>query len=87
MAIEIERKFLLKNDSWRDFVSATLDIQQAYINRDDAYSVRVRIQDKSANINLKSKTLGTRRDEYEYTIPFFDAQEILRKLPEKIQKS
>ena len=86
MAIEIERKFLLRNETWRQFVSASLDIQQAYFNRDDTYSVRVRIQDDIANLNIKSKTLGLQRDEYEYSIPYSDAHEMLNKLPKKIQK-
>jgi len=87
MAIEIERKFLLKNDTWRTHVSSSLDIQQAYFNRDDVYSVRVRIQDDSANLNIKSKTLGMQRHEYEYSIPLADAQEMLNGLPDKIQKT
>ncbi len=86
MALEIERKFLITSDSWRNFVSTTLDIQQAYFNRDDAYSVRVRIENDSANLNIKSKTFGASRDEYEYAIPVADAQEMLNKLPKKIQK-
>ena len=86
MALEIERKFLIANDSWRNFVSVSSDIQQAYFNRDDSYSVRVRIENDSANINIKSKTIGAKRDEYEYPIPLVDAKEMLSKLPEKIQK-
>jgi len=86
MAIEIERKFLLKNDTWRQFVIATHDIQQAYFNRDGQYSVRVRIQDQNANINIKTKTSGSKRDEYEYSIPLTDAMEMLDKLDNKIQK-
>ena len=87
MALEIERKFLIKNHSWRTSVLESLDIQQAYYNRDDVYSVRVRIQNDKANLNIKSKTQGASRDEYEYEIPKIDAQEMLSKLPEKIQKT
>ena len=86
MAIEIERKFLLKDDTWREHVSASLDIQQAYFNRDDEYSIRVRIQDEAANINIKSKTLGLQRHEYEYNIPLADAKDMMSGLPKKIQK-
>ncbi len=86
MAIEIERKFLLKDDSWREHVSASLDIQQAYFNRDDEYSIRVRIQEETANLNIKSKILGMQRHEYEYDIPLVDALEMLNRLPKKIQK-
>ena len=86
MALEIERKFLLKDESWREHVLSTLDIQQAYFNRDDEYSLRVRIQDDTANLNIKSRTLGLQRHEYEYDIPLADANEMLNGLPKKIQK-
>jgi len=86
MGIEIERKFLLKNDAWREQVTATVQIQQAYLNKDDGYSVRIRVENESANINIKSNTVGRQRHEYEYPVPINDAQEMLENLPDCIDK-
>ena len=43
MGIEIERKFLLKDTSWRRNIIRSIPMHQAYLNSDDAYSVRLRI--------------------------------------------
>jgi adenylate cyclase len=80
MADEIERKFLLQNDSWRQQVFRTKSIRQGYLVSDEIRSVRVRIADDEAYLNIKSATLGISRSEYEYTIPLADAQELLDNL-------
>lgn len=77
MANEIERKFLLRNDSWRQQVFRTKSIRQGYLVSDEIRSVRVRIADDEAHLNIKSATLGISRSEYEYAIPLQDAQELL----------
>jgi adenylate cyclase len=78
MATEIERKFLLRDDSWRDgdIVKKTR-YRQGYLTSGAASSVRVRISDHDAYLNIKSATLGIKRQEYEYPIPEADAREIL----------
>ena len=43
-------------------------------------SVRIRINGDTANINIKSKTLGAQRSEYEYAIPLKEANEMLTAL-------
>lgn len=80
MAIEIERKFLLKNDSWRDAVADSIYFKQGYLVGSEKASMRVRIEGDKANINIKSVTLGITRKEYEYSIPLTDADEILNDL-------
>ncbi len=80
MAIEIERKFLLANENWRDFVSQSVIYKQGYLSSQPTSSIRVRISDKHAWLNIKSATIGTQRAEYEYEIPLSDAQEILNTL-------
>lgn len=80
MGLEIERKFLLKNDRWREQVSSSSLIRQGYLAPLDTSSVRVRIDGDKANINIKSATLGVSRLEYEYAIPMTDAVEMLNKL-------
>ncbi len=77
MALEIEHKFLLANDSWRENVSHSVIYKQGYLSSQATSSIRVRISDKQAWLNIKSATIGTQRSEYEYEIPLSDAHEIL----------
>lgn len=76
VAIEIERKFLVADDSWRRDVTKTHVLKQGYLGGERC-SVRVRIQDDSANLNIKSREIGPQRDEYEYAIPLPDAESML----------
>ena len=84
MATEIERKFLLKDDSWREMAEEGVDFRQGYlvdIGPDKIRaSVRVRVEGDKANINIKSATLDMTRTEYEYPIPLKEAEEMLDKL-------
>lgn len=80
MATEIERKYLVKNDSWRGSVEKSVTICQGYLAGSATSSVRVRIEDDQANLNIKSATLGIHRLEYEYNIPVAEAREMLDKL-------
>lgn len=85
MGLEIERKFLLTNDSWRQHVTKSTLIRQGYLAPLDTSSVRVRIEGDKANLNIKSATIGIRRMEYEYAIPLEDAIEMLEQLCPKPQ--
>ncbi len=80
MATEIERKFLVTNDGWREAVYKSVRYRQGYLASDKGCSVRVRISDKEAHLNIKSATLGISRLEYDYPIPVEDADEILDRL-------
>jgi adenylate cyclase len=80
MGIEIEHKFLLADDSWRTLVTHRCDYQQGYLNSDKHSSVRIRIAKDQAWLNIKSATIGTSRQEYEYLIPIVDAQKMLETL-------
>lgn len=76
MAIEIERKFLLRNDAWRAEAQRSVRMVQAYLGGERC-SVRVRIEGEAAFLNLKSKALGARRMEFEYAVPMVDAEQML----------
>lgn len=84
MAIEIEKKFLLLNDSWRPQIKRTHTIKQAYlvdcINKNSKASVRIRIEDDRAGINIKSTELGIMRTEIQYAIPLDEATLMLEQL-------
>lgn len=75
MAIEIERKFLVVGDAWRD--APAVFYSQGYLNRDKARTVRVRIAGEEAFLTIKGTSVGARRAEFEYPIPVWDARELL----------
>ncbi len=84
MAIEIERKFLVAGEGWRDAAHAVLPMAQGYLNdlgamdRGEQHaSVRVRIQGADAFLNIKSRQLGRSRQEFDYPIPVADARALL----------
>jgi adenylate cyclase len=83
MAIEIEHKFLLANDGWRKHIIRSVKYRQGYLNSQATSSIRIRISDEHAWLNIKSATIGTHRHEYEYEIPQPDANEIINSLCRK----
>ncbi|MEY3107579.1 MAG: hypothetical protein RIT35_1757 [Pseudomonadota bacterium] len=83
MAIEIEHKFLLANNNWRNYITHSVNYQQGYLSSQPTSSIRIRISNNNAWINIKSATIGESRNEYEYEIPFHDANEIIQNLCKK----
>jgi len=74
VAIEIERKFLVKGEGWCSGVSVSRRIRQFYLCNDKAASIRVRIADgRLAWLTIKSAAAGLSRLEFEYPIPIEDA--------------
>jgi len=75
MAIEIERKFLVRGDAWR---SATpVYFCQGYLNRGKGRTVRVRVAGEQGFLTIKGATSGISRAEFEYEIPVSDAKQML----------
>ncbi|MBI3561361.1 MAG: CYTH domain-containing protein [Gammaproteobacteria bacterium] len=83
MGVEIERKFLVQNNHWRLSADGGTRFIQGYLLGAKHASVRVRIEGPAALLNIKSATLGMRRQEYEYTIPMDDARAMLKDLCEQ----
>jgi adenylate cyclase len=78
MGVEIERKFLIKDDGWRDGVTARAHIRQAYLALGGKATIRVRIKNESdATLTIKSRSAKLRRLELEYPIPIDDAQALI----------
>jgi adenylate cyclase len=77
LAEEIERKFLVRNDAWRESIQRSAYFHQGYLAVNDHCAVRVRLEDERAVLTIKNATLDIRRQEYEYAIPPEDAREIL----------
>lgn len=85
--IEIERRFLLKNDDWRVLASEAELLQQGYISVEKECTIRVRIVNEQAWLTLKGYISDTTRSEFEYPIPLADAQHMMATLcPFKVEK-
>ena len=80
MPLEIERKFLLVNDGWKNGVTRRICIRDGLIASNNGNKARVRISDSNATITLKSRRRGPSRTEFEYPISYSDAEEMLRSL-------
>ena len=78
MALEIERKFLVTSSDWKASVIRSVRIRDGLIANNKGQKARVRIANDVATIALKSRRLGLVRTEFEYVIPYRDAEEILR---------
>ena len=89
MGIEIERRFLVKNEDWKSKIIFSEDFTQAYLNSDsDSWTVRVRIIAKGQSyITLKSSLNLLVNNEFEYSIPIKDAIELLNLSKYKITKT
>ncbi len=83
MPLEIERKFLPIDETWRQAVRGSISLRQGYLSNETGCSVRVRIGGSQAWLNIKSVTVGEQRQEFEYEIPLADAQSLLDTLCQK----
>jgi len=74
--IEIERKFLLKNNDYKPFITKSVKIKQGYISVEKGNSVRVRSKGDKAFLTIKSATNcnGISRFEWEREIDVDDLQ-------------
>ena len=75
MPVEIERKFLVADLSWKNESGSTL--RQGYLSRDPVRIVRVRLADNAAWLTIKGISSGSTRAEFEYPIPRIDAAAML----------
>ena len=73
---EIERKFLVKGDGWRELGKGKL-YRQGYIARTQDRTVRVRVAGDKGILTIKYRGEGIARSEFEYEIPLDEAQALL----------
>ena len=87
MAFEIERRFLIKNDNWKEFINKKVYIEQGYFYKSlDGWIIRVRLIGKNSKIALKKHIKGFTNFEFEYSIPRSDAEKIMSNLSSTIKK-
>lgn len=78
MAFEIEHKYLVVNDSYKQLATGKIEIRQGYLNRNPDRTVRIRTMGDKGFLTVKSRNHGAKRLEFEYEIPGRDAKEILK---------
>ena len=89
MGEEIERKFLVLGDLWRETAEGTR-YRQGFLSTEPERTVRVRVAGPRGSSTVKGKNVGARRAEFEYEIPMADAEQMLdtlckRPLIEKVR--
>jgi adenylate cyclase len=77
MGIEIERKFLVTNDEWKQRVTRSAQMRQGYLGNTGKASVRIRVAGEQAWISIKSANPGMTRMEFEYSVPAAEGREML----------
>jgi adenylate cyclase len=77
MALEIERKFLVRDGGWRTSCTRQHEIRDGLIAIAAGRKVRVRICDQRATLTVKANTEGLANAEFEYEIPLPDAEKLL----------
>jgi adenylate cyclase len=79
MGVEIERRFLVASDAWRDAALGRQRLVQGYLAREDGVSVRLRLNGSGARLTIKGPG-GLSRPEFEYNVPRDDAQQMIEQL-------
>lgn len=78
MNMEHERKFLVRGDTWDRGYENVNHIVQGYLSVDPERCVRVRTSDNHAYMTVKGKSDGCSRHEFEFEIPVWDANQLLK---------
>ena len=87
MALEIERRFLIKNDKWKEFITKKIFIEQGYLSKSlDDWIIRIRFTGKDFKITLKKHIKSFTNFEFEYSIPRKDGETIMSNLSNTIKK-
>ena len=89
MALEIERRFLVKGNEWRNISLNKQHLRQGYLTTSiDNWTTRIRIKgEEKAWLTLKYPGEKISRYEFEYLIPLKDAEEIWERTPHKLFKT
>ena len=87
MALEIERRFLIKNNNWKKFIRKKTFIEQGYLSKSfDDWIIRIRVTGKDYKIALKKHIESFTNFEFEYSIPRKDGETIISNLSSTIKK-
>lgn len=86
MGKEIEHKYLVRDESFRELAVKSYRIEQGYLSRVKERTVRVRLRDDQGFLTVKGRTEGDTRLEFEYEIPEADARALLEMCEKPILK-
>jgi CYTH domain-containing protein len=87
MALEIERRFLIKNDNWKKFISKKIFIEQGYLSKSlDDWIIRIRFSGKDYKVAFKKHIKSFTNFEFEYSVPQKDGEIIMANLSNTIKK-
>ena len=87
MALEIERRFLVQNDNWKEFIIKKSFIEQGYLSKSiDDWIIRIRFIEKDFKIAFKKNIESFTNFEYEYPIPQKDGETIMSNISNTIKK-
>ena len=87
MALEIERRFLVKNDNWKKYIAKKIFIEQGYLtNSLDNWIIRIRFTGNDYKIAIKKHIESFTNFEFEYSIPQKDGETIMSNLSNTIKK-
>ena len=87
MALEIERRFLIKNDNWKKFITEKIFIEQGYLSKSlDNWIIRIRFTGQDFKIAFKKHIKSFTNFEFEYSIPQKDGETIMSNLSNTIKK-
>ena len=87
MTLEIERRFLVKNDKWKKFITKKINIEQGYLSKSlDDWIIRIRFTGQDFRIAIKKHIKSFTNFEFEYSIPRSDGEKIMSNLTNIIKK-
>jgi len=87
MTLEIERRFLIKNDNWKKFITKKIFIEQGYLSQSlDNWIIRIRFTGEDYKIALKKHIESFTNFEFEYAIPSKDGETIMSNLTNTVKK-
>ncbi len=87
MNLEIERRFLIKNNLWRSFITHQVNIIQGYfVLKEKDWTIRIRLEGEKYKLTLKKHIINSTSHEFEYDIPANEGEIILSNLDYTIAK-
>ena len=87
MALEIERRFLIKNDDWNKYITKKIFIEQGYLsNKSNDWIIRIRFNGKNFKIAIKKHIKNFTSFEFEFLIPTSEGEQIMSNLSNTIKK-
>ena len=87
MNLEIERRFLIKNNKWRKYIINQALIVQGYLSsNNDGWIVRLRSENKQFKLTLKKHIIQSTSLEFDYEINSNEGNQILSNIKNKIEK-